>query len=100
MYNYNIPLLKVLPHRKNAIAIVIVYIYSYMYAVVSVLSNSLGLPVSSIHRDSPGRNTRVGCHPPPRNLLNPGIEPTSLTSPVLASKFFMTSTTGKLDIFI
>ena len=31
--------------------------------------------------------------PPPRNLLNPGIEPTSLTSPALASGFFTTRAT-------
>ena len=30
---------------------------------------------SSVHRDSPGRNTGVGCHLPPRDLPNPGIEP-------------------------
>ena len=32
--------------------------------------------------------------PPPRDLLNPGIEPESLTSPVLVSRFFTTSTEG------
>jgi len=31
--------------------------------------------------------------PPPRDLPNPGIEPTSLTSPALAGGFFTTSTT-------
>ena len=64
-----------------------------MCGVVSVLSNSLGPPGSSLHGDSPGRNTRVGCCPPPGDLPDSGIEPTSLTSPVLASKFFMTGTT-------
>ena len=34
--------------------------------------------------------------PPPGDLLNPGIEPASLTSPALAGWFFTTSTTGKL----
>ena len=32
--------------------------------------------------------------PPPRDLLDPGIEPECLTSPVLASRFFTTSTEG------
>ena len=33
--------------------------------------------------------------PPPRNLPNPGIEPTSLTSLVLAGRFFTTESPGK-----
>ena len=46
--------------------------------------------------DSPGKNTRRGLpRPPPRNLPNLGIEPTSLTSPALAGGFFTTSTTWK-----
>ena len=31
--------------------------------------------------------------PPPRNLPNPGLEPSSLTSPELAGRFFPTSST-------
>ena len=31
--------------------------------------------------------------PPPRDLPNPGIEPTSLTSPALEGGFFITGTT-------
>ena len=31
--------------------------------------------------------------PPPRDLPNPGIEPSSLMSPALAGRFFTTSTT-------
>ena len=38
------------------------------------------LPGSSVHGDSPGKNTEVGCHaPPPGDLPNPGIEPRSPT---------------------
>ena len=33
--------------------------------------------------------------PPPGDLSNPGIEPTSLMSPVLAGGFFTTSATGE-----
>ena len=37
-------------------------------------------PASSVRRDSPGKNTGVGCPcPPPGDLPNPGIEPRSLT---------------------
>ena len=44
--------------------------------------------------DSPGKNTTVGWHFPPRgDLPNPGIEPASLTSLALASGFFTTSST-------
>ena len=38
------------------------------------------LPVSSVHGDSPGKDTGVGCHAlPPWNLSNPGIKPSSPT---------------------
>ena len=44
--------------------------------------------------DSPGKNTRVGWHFPPRvDLPDPGIEPASHTSLALASGFFSTSST-------
>ena len=34
-------------------------------------------PGSSVHRDSPGKNTGVGCCDPPGDLPNPGVEPRS-----------------------
>ena len=34
-------------------------------------------PRSSVHGDSPGKNTGVGCHPLPGDLPDPGIEPVS-----------------------
>ena len=34
-------------------------------------------PVFSVHEDSPGKNTGVGCCAHPRDLPNPGIEPRS-----------------------
>ena len=44
--------------------------------------------------DTAGKNTGVGCHALLQgNLPDPGIEPASLTSPALASEFFITSTT-------
>ena len=52
------------------------------------------LPDSSVHRDSPGKNTGMGCH-----ALLQGIFPTLglnlglLCLPALAGKFFTTSTT-------
>ena len=46
------------------------------------------LPGFSVHGDSPGKNTGVGCHTllqgHPPNL---GIEPTSLTSPAFVGRF-------------
>ena len=50
------------------------------------------LPGSSVW-DSPGKNTGVVLCPPPRNLPDPGSEPTSLMSPTLVGRFFITSTT-------
>ena len=40
-------------------------------------------PGSSVHGDSPGKNTGVGCHALLQDLPNPGTEPASLTSPAL-----------------
>ena len=38
--------------------------------------------------------------PPPGDLPNPGIEPVSLESPALASRFFTTEPPGKPQQFI
>ena len=43
--------------------------------------------------------SRLLC-PPEGNLLNPGIEPTSLMSPALAGKFFTTSATWEAPVEI
>ena len=48
-------------------------------------------PGSSVHGDSPGKSTGMGCHALLQgNLPNPGIEP---RFPALAGGFFTTSTT-------
>ena len=50
-------------------------------------------------RDSPGKNTGVGCQCPPLgDLPNPGIESTSLMSPALAVRFFTTSATWEAPL--
>ena len=47
-------------------------------------------PGSSVHRDSPDKNTGVGCPCPfPGDFLNPGTE--SSMSPTMAGRFFTTS---------
>ena len=67
--------------------------------VTSVMSDSLqphGLePARLLYpRDSPGKNTGVGCHALLQGIFpNPGIEPPSLMSPALAGGFFTSSTT-------
>ena len=38
--------------------------------------------------------------PPPGDLIDPGIEPSSLTSPVLAGDFFTTSATWEAQKFV
>ena len=51
------------------------------------------LPGSSVHGIPQEEYwSRLPC-PPPRNLLDPGIEPTSLISPALAGKSFTMSPT-------
>ena len=57
-----------------------------------------GPPGSSVHADSPCKNTGVGCRALLQGIFptqgsNPGIEPTFLTSPELAVGFFVTSAT-------
>ena len=44
--------------------------------------------------DSPSKNTGVSLPcPPPGDVLDPGMEPVTPTSPTLAGRFFTTSTT-------
>ena len=50
-------------------------------------------PGSSVHRDSPGKHTRMGCHALlPGDLPNPGIEP---RSPVLQEDSLPSEPPGK-----
>ena len=57
-------------------------------------------PGSSVHGDSPGKNTRVGCMPFSRGSSPPRIKPTSLTSPALARWFFTTRATWEDQHFL
>ena len=55
------------------------------------------LPGPSVHEESPGKNTGVGCHALLQGIFpTQGIEPTSLTSPALAGGVFTTPPPGKL----
>ena len=52
------------------------------------------LPGSSVHGDSPGKNTGVGCHAFLQGIfLTEGSNPRLFTSPALAGGFFTVSTT-------
>ena len=50
-----------------------------------------GPPGSSVHEDSVGKNTGVGC-PPPEDLPNPGIKP---RSPALQVDSFLSEPPGE-----
>ena len=51
-------------------------------------------PGSSVHGDSPVKNTGVGCHALLQGIfLTQGSNPRLLTSPALAGMFFTTSAT-------
>ena len=56
-----------------------------------------GRPGCSVYGIFPGKNIGVGCHFLLQGifLTDPGIKPTSLTSPALAGRFFTTSATWK-----
>ena len=68
-------------------------------SVASVVFDSLwpyglySLPGSSVHGILQARIFEWLLCPPPGDLPDPGIEPVSLKSPVLAGRFFTTSTT-------
>ena len=51
-----------------------------------------GPPGSSVHRDSPGKNTGVNSWPPPGDLPDPGIKP---RSPALQADFLPSEPPGK-----
>ena len=55
-------------------------------------------PGSSVHGILQARMLEWVAMPSSRGLPNPGIKPTSLTSPALAGRFFTTSTPGKLRL--
>ena len=58
------------------------------------------LPGSSVHGILQARILEWVAMSFSRNLLKPGIEPTSLTSPALISWFFTTSTTWAIYIYV
>ena len=70
----------------------------------SVVSDSFATPRTVAHQDplSKGFSRQEYWSglpfPPPRDLPDPGIKPTSPTSPALAGKFFTTASPGKEGI--
>ena len=59
------------------------------------------LPGSSVHGILQARILEwIAPCPPPGDLPNPGIEPTSLASPALAGGFFTTGTTWEVPILV
>ena len=50
------------------------------------------LPGSSVHVDSPGKNTGVGCQAPPGDIPNPGTKP---RSPILQVDSILSELPGK-----
>ena len=57
-------------------------------------SMDCSLPGSSVHEDSPGKNTGMGCHFLLQGIF-PGIEPVSLMSLALAGRLFITRATSE-----
>ena len=57
------------------------------------LWDSMGCNQAPLSMDSPGKYWSGLPYPPSGHLPDPGIKPTSLTSPALAAKFFMISAT-------
>ena len=57
-------------------------------------------PGSSVHRILQGRIVECIAVPSPRDLPDPGIKPSCLLSPSLASGFLMTSATWEAPLFL
>ena len=57
------------------------------------------LPASPVHGILQARTLARLSRPPPEDLPDPGTEPVSLTSPVLAGGFFTTSSTRDAHLF-
>ena len=56
---------------------------------------------ATVHGDSPGKSTGVGCHAlTPGDLPHPGIEPVFLMSPALAGGFFTTRAINSLKCYL
>ena len=79
LYISILPLLTSINQMKNMCALCLV---AQLYPTLCDPMNCSPLPPPgfSVHGDSPGKNTGVGCHacPLPGDLPNPGIEPRSL----------------------
>ena len=56
-------------------------------------------PGSSVHEDSPGKNTGMGCHALLQTFLAQGLN-WDLLSPALAGGFFTTSNTWEAHIIV
>ena len=72
------------------------------WSVCSVMSDCLwrhGLQPARLlcPRNSPGKNTGVGCLLSPGDLPSPGIEPVSPKPPALAGRFLTTELPGKFN---
>ena len=75
--------------------------YSFIYTVLSCFScvQLFVTPWTVAHQGPPSMRFSRQAYwsglpfPPPGDLLNPGIEPTSLVSPALAGRFFTASAT-------
>ena len=80
--------------RLNIYSVVYMCVYTHAQLLQScpTLCNPMdySLPSSSVHGDSSGKNTGVGCHFLFQGRRNPG-----LMSPALTGGFFTTSTTWK-----
>ena len=77
--------------NENHVSLVCVNVLSHW-----VISNSLWLPASSVHGIFQARILEWVVFITPWDLLDPGIEPTSLPPPALAGKIFTTEPPGKL----
>ena len=85
----------------NSTRIFFIFFYSHKYVhachwlhlcLTLCIPMNCSPPGSSVHGDSPIKNTGVGCHALLQGIFPcPGIEPTFLTSPALAGRLFTTS---------
>ena len=90
-----VPLNSTVKYVKMCVCCVCVCVCVYSVTFESFQSLDCSPPGSSVHGISQARILEQVAFPPPRDLPDPRIKPTSLMSPALTGRFFTTVPPGK-----
>ena len=90
-----VPLNSTVKYVKMCVCCVCVCVCAYSVTFESFQSLDCSPPGSSVHGISQARILEQVAFPPPRDLPDPRIKPTSLMSPAVTGRFFTTVPPGK-----